>query len=34
MNTPNDIKYTKEHEWVSLDEKLLRLELRIMRKAN
>ena len=19
MNTPNDIKYTKEHEWVSLD---------------
>ena len=21
MNTPNDIKYTKEHEWVSLDGK-------------
>ena len=19
MNTPNDIKYTKEHEWISLD---------------
>ena len=19
MNTPSDIKYTKEHEWVSLD---------------